>query len=304
MVPDVSVIVVNWNTRDLLAECLDSVLKTTGNLGVELIVVDNASHDGSREMVCERFPAVRLIANATNEGFARANNQGIALGQGRYLLLLNSDAVVTPGAVEALLGLARAEPRAGIVGAQLLYPGGAFQASHTPFPNVWQEFLILTGLGRLCWGPWYPSRGPEEEKGPQVVDYVEGACMLVRREAVEEVGGLDEGYFMYAEEVDWCYSMKKRDWQVWYQPGARIIHHGGGSSRHRRPQREADLYCSRVRFFRKHYGNPAAGRLKALIYGLTAVKIGAHAFLRLISRGRWGRPIVRMSSLVASLRKA
>jgi N-acetylglucosaminyl-diphospho-decaprenol L-rhamnosyltransferase len=302
MKPDVSVIVVNWNTCDLLAQCLASILDTRGSLEVEVLVVDNASSDGSQAMVRSRFPGVRLIENKENVGFARANNQAMALSGGRYALMINSDAVATKGAMQALVALADAESRAGIVGAQLLNPNGSFQASYSPFPTLGREFLILTGLGRLLRGRWYPSLGAMEDKGPQIVDYVEGACLLARRQATQEVGGLDEGYFMYAEEVDWCYAMKQRGWQVWYQPDARIIHHGGASSCHRQTQREADLYRSRVRFFRKHYGDAAAVRLKMLIYGLTGVKLVVHRTLRLISRNRRGRAVVGMRDLNASLR--
>jgi len=299
---DLSIVIVNWNTRNLLAQCLGSVYDTVSDLDFEIIVVDNASTDGSVEMVRERFLQVRLIQNTENVGFARANNQAIALSRGRYMLLFNSDAIATLGAIQALVVLADVEPRAGIVGARLLNPDGSFQASHTPFPTLWQEFLILTGLGRLSRGRWYPSRGPEEDKGPQVVDYVGGACLLVRRQAVEEVGGLDEGYFMYAEEVDWCYRMKQAGWQVWYQPAAKVIHLGGGSSQNRRPQREAGLYRSRVRFFRKHYGDRAAWLLKLQIYGFTAIKTAVHGLLRLISRGHYGRPVVPLRYLALQLK--
>lgn len=300
--PDVSIIIVNWNTRDLLAGCLDSIERTTDGLDLEIIVVDNASTDGSRAMVRQQFPHVHLIANQENVGFAKANNQAMGASKGRYALLFNSDALATPGSIQALVRLADAKPQAGIVGAQLLNPDGSFQASHTPFPTLWQEFLILTGLGRLLRGRWYPSRGPEEDKGPQVVDYVGGACLLVRRQAVEEVGGLDEGYFMYAEEVDWCYRMKQAGWQVWYQPAAKVIHLGGGSSQNQRPQREADLYRSRVRFFRKHYGDRAAWLLKLQIYGFTAIKTAVHGLLRLISRGHYGRPVVPLRYLALQLK--
>ncbi|MBI3243385.1 MAG: glycosyltransferase family 2 protein [Chloroflexi bacterium] len=300
---DVSIIILNWNTRDLLADCLGSIALTSGALKVETIVVDNNSSDGSQAMVQEQFPEVRLIQNQHNVGFAKGNNQAMETMQGRYALLFNSDALATPGSIQALIELADSQPRAGIVGALLVNPDGSFQASHTPFPNLWQEFLILSGLGRLLHRRWYPSKGPEEAKGPQKVDYVEGACLLVRREAFEQAGGLDEGYFMYAEEVDWCYAMKKAGWQVWYQPKSRIVHYGGGSSKNRRTQREADLYRSRVRFFRKHYGNAAASALKFLIYTLTAVKIVAHRFLRLVSGNRRGRPVVGMGDLMASLRE-
>lgn len=301
---DLSVIIVNWNTKDLLSDCLHSVYKTASDLVIEVLVVDNDSTDGSVEMVRCDFPQVRLIENEENVGFARANNQALSVSQGRYALLLNSDAMVRPGSIRTLLSLADSEPRAGIVGAQLLNPDESFQASHTPFPTQGQEFLMLTGLGRLLRGRWYPSRGPDEDKGPQMVDYVEGACMLVRRRAFEEVGGLDEGYFMYAEEVDWCYAMRKNNWQVWYHPAAKVIHLGGGSSRNRRPEREADLYRSRVQFFRRHYGDRAAWVLKVQVYGTTAVKIVVNRLLRLVSGGRYGRLVVPMRYLVAHLKGA
>jgi N-acetylglucosaminyl-diphospho-decaprenol L-rhamnosyltransferase len=301
---DLSIIIVNWNTRDLLSQCLESVYDTVSDLSFEVIVVDNGSVDGSQAMLRDQFPRACLIQNHENIGFAKANNQALAVSKGRYALLLNSDALLLANAAQAMLDLAKVKPRAGIVGAYLLNADGSFQASYTPFPNLWQEFLILSGLGRIVSDHCYPSHGPEEDKGPQRVDYVEGACMLVRREAFEDVGGLDEGYFMYAEEVDWCYAMREKGWQVWYQPAAKVIHLGGGSSQKRRTQREADLYRSRVRFFRKHYGGRAAWLLKLQIYSLTAIKIAVHGLLRLVSGGRYGRPVVPLRHLASKLREA
>ena len=286
----------------MLADCLDSVAATVKGLRFEVIVVDNGSSDGSQAMVRERFPHVRLIENQENVGFARANNQAVAVSQGSYALLLNSDAMLLEGACQAMTDLARAKPQAGIVGAHLINPDGSFQASHSPFPTLWREFLILSGLGRAFYGRWYPSRGPQEDRGPQVVDYVEGACLLTRREAYDEVGGLDEGYFMYAEEVDLCYTMREHGWHVWYHPGAKVIHVGGGSSRNRRTGREADLYRSRVRFFREHRGKQAAWLLKVQIFCFTAVKAVFHRLLNRVSGGRRGRPVVPLSDLAAQLR--
>jgi N-acetylglucosaminyl-diphospho-decaprenol L-rhamnosyltransferase len=298
---EISIIILNWNTRDLLAKCLDSLEQHKGDLQLEIIVVDNASSDGSQAMLREKYPQVQLIANGQNVGFAKGNNQAMEVARGNYFLLWNSDAFATPGAIQALLHLAEKEPKAAIIGAQLRNADNSFQASFTPFPNQGREFLILTGLGRALFSPVYPSLGPEEEKGPQVVDYVEGACLLVRREAYQEVGGLDEGYFMYAEEVDWCYTMVKHGWQVWYQPEAKVIHLGGASSTGRRTHREADLYRSRVRFFRKHYGSRSAQLLKLQIYTLTVVKNIVHGTLRRLSRGRYGRPVVSLQHLATQL---
>jgi N-acetylglucosaminyl-diphospho-decaprenol L-rhamnosyltransferase len=299
---DLSIIIVNWNTCQMLADCLNSVKITVEDYTFEIIVVDNGSTDESQAMLAAQFPEVQLIQNTQNVGFARANNQAMAVCQGQYMLLLNSDALLLPQAASVMLNLAEAEPRAGLIGAHLRNRDGSFQASHTRFPNLWQEFLILSGLGRLFYGRCYPSYGSEEDKGPQVVDYVEGACMLVRRETYKQVGGLDEGYFMYAEEVDWCYAMRQQGWQVWYQPAAKVIHLGGGSSQQRRTQREGDLYRSRVRFFRKHYGDKAARLLKLQIYLFSAIKIIAHRLLRFVGH-RYGRPVVPWKNLVTTLRE-
>ena len=255
-----------------------------GNIACEVVVVDNASTDGSQDMLAARFSWVRLIQNTQNVGFAQANNRGMRESRGQYVLLLNTDAFVHPGSLQAMLQVLQTQPGTGIVGAHLLNADGSFQASHTPFPSLPQEFMILSGLGRALLGPHYPSRGPEENIGPQKVDYVEGAALLVRREAFEKAGGLDEDFFMYAEEVDWCYSMKRAGWQVWYTPEAKITHLGGGSSKNRKTAREADLYRSRVRFFRKHHGVVPAALLKSLIISSVVAKHLWHGVLRIYHR--------------------
>jgi len=191
-----------------------------------------------------------------------------------------------------------------MVGARLLNLDGSFQASFTPIPTLMQEFLILSRIGGLLFGRSYPSRGAEVEKGPQPVGYVEGACMLLPRALYQAVGGLDEGYFMYAEDVDLCFAIQRAGSQVWYHPGAEIIHLGGGSSKNRKPQREADLYKSRIRFFRKYYGGFQAGLLKGMIFFFTALKNIWHGLLRRVSGGRMGRQVVSLRQLAATLREA
>jgi len=302
MPTELSIIVVNWNTRQLLSECLQSLYNTISGLSFDVYVIDNASTDDSLVMLAADFPSVQVIRNIENVGFPRANNQAMRVCQGKYFLLINSDAVALPDSIQVMYELAESQPLAGMVGAHLLNSDGSFQASHTNFPNLWQEFLILTGIGRMLLGSWYPSQGPQEVKGPQVVDYVEGACMFVRAEAYRQVGGMDEGFFMYAEEVDWCYKLKKGGWQVWYHPEARIIHHGSASSKSRLTQREGDLYRSRVRFFRKHYGFLPAALLKILIYGLTVVKFLVHKIIFTMSRGRYGRSVISLNDLSRKLK--
>lgn len=300
--PEVSIVIVNWNTCALLSQCLRSVAREVDSIPHEVWVVDNGSSDDSVAMLRRDFPHVHVIESRVNLGFAGANNLAMQRSTGRYLLLLNTDAIVQPGSIRALLDLAEAEPRAGIVGAHLLNPDGSFQASYTNFPTLWQEFLILSTLGRRLRGRWYPSHGPEEERGPQRVDYVEGACLLVRRAALEQVGGLDEGYFMYAEEVDWCRRMAAQGWEVWYQPVARVVHIGGASSANRKTSREADLYRSRVRYFRMQHGRVQAELLKAMIVAFTGVKQVSHALMRWITGNRHGRQVVTVGDLWVALR--
>lgn len=291
---DLSVIILSWNTCQLLEKCLTALVEFGREINFETIVIDNGSTDGSQQMVRSKFPDARLIENEENLGFAGGNNQGIRFSKSPFILLLNSDAFVTQGALEKLLGVMIEHPKAGIVGAQLINPDGSFQASHTPFPGLWQEFLILSGLGRMFMGKFYPSRGPEIERCARIVDYVEGACLLVRRDAVDQAGMLSEDYFMYAEEMDWCFTMKKAGWEVWYQPEARIIHYGGASSKNRPTGREGDLYRGRVIFFKKHYGNFQAYLLKVMIGLFVSVKIIYHSFLRWISGGKRGRRVISL----------
>ena len=292
---DLAIIVVNWNTRDLLEQCLQSVYATVKGILFEVYVVDNGSTDGSAEMVRSSFSKVRLIQNKDNVGFVRANNQAIELSQGRYVLLLNSDTRVLPGSLNTIIQLMDDNSRVGIAGVRLLNSDGSFQASYTPFPTLWREFLMLSTLGRRILHPHFPSCGPKTEKGAQrIKGYLEGAFLMARRGAVNKVGGLDERIFMYAEDVDWCYRFHQAGWEIWYLPQAPIIHHGGQSSKKRPGRMEAELYRSRVYFFSKHYGKFAAWCLKALIYGFTLPKMFIHRCLNLSTNGRLGR---RMTSV-------
>jgi len=289
---DLSVIVVNWNTRELLAQCLQSLEETVRDVSFEVWAVDNGSSDGSVAMVGEHFPHVHVLANSENVGFVRANNQALARCRGRYALLLNSDTRALPGSVDAAVRFMDEHSRAGIAGVRLLNGDESFQASYTPFPTLWREFLILTTLGRRLLRPTFPSHSPQLELGAQRIEgYVEGAFLLARSEAIAQVGGLDERIFMYAEEVDWCYRFYRAGWEVWYLPDAPIVHYGGQSSKKRRRRMEAELYRSRVYFFRKHHGELVAFCLKVMIYTVTLPKILLHGLLRRVTGGRRGRTV-------------
>lgn len=303
MTPEISVILVNWNTSLLLGQCLSMLIQQLEGLSYDLWVVDNGSSDDSISMLSNSFPQVNIILNGSNVGFAAANNQAMKVAQGKYFLLINTDAFPKPNAIQALYNLAEVNTRCGIVGPKLENSDGSFQGSYVDFPSLKQEFLMLTGLGRLLFGSWYPNHSPLEGEGARVVDYAQGACMLVRREAYVTVGGFDENYFMYSEEVDWCYSMWQSGWEVWYQPEAVVTHLGGGSSVHRMTQRETDLYLSRLMFFKKHYGDAATFLLKSMIVGSTFLKYLLHGLLRLITCRRVGRKVVSPVLLLAKLGK-
>jgi N-acetylglucosaminyl-diphospho-decaprenol L-rhamnosyltransferase len=299
---DLSIVIVNWNTRELLAQCLESLEETVHTLRYEVWVVDNGSTDDSVMMVKSRFPSVHTIANTDNVGFVRANNQALARCVGRHVLLLNSDARALPGSIDETVRFMDAHPGAGMAGVRLVNPDGTFQASYTRFPTLWREFLILSGLGRRLIRAHYPSCGPQVESRAQEIDgYMEGAYLMARREAVDRVGGMDERIFMYAEDVDWCYRFQHAGWDLWYLPMCPIVHYGGQSTKKRQGRMEAELYRGRVYFFRKHYGRWASLCLMALIYVMTGAKLLGHGVLRFVTNGRRGRNVTSWHELRLAL---
>ncbi len=268
--PDLSIIVVSWNTAGLLETCLYSVRRNATGLGCEVIVVDNGSSDGSAGMVMQRFPDVILIANPTNVGYARANNQGLARASGRYVLLLNSDTEVTGEALGTLLAYMEAHPRVGAVGPRLVRKDGTVQQSCDLFPRRPWEMVRERVVDRLWPRNTVTRRGRMARwdlTQPLPVDWLVGAALLVRRGVIAGIGGLDERFWMYAEDLDWCYRMRRAGWEVHYLPQATIYHWQRASSertpelaRRLARQREESL----VLFYRKHYGAAAALGLRAV----------------------------------------
>jgi N-acetylglucosaminyl-diphospho-decaprenol L-rhamnosyltransferase len=299
-VVDLSVIIVSWNVRDLLRRCLQSVLARTqvspdegtyqiGDREVEILIVDNASTDGSAEMVGDEFPHARLVANNENRGFTAANNQGLALSRGRYLLLLNPDTEIVGDALTTMLRYAEANREVGALGPRLLYPDGSTQSSRRRFPTFatalvestvvqewWQDNSILRR--------YYMADTADD--AIQRVDWVVGACLLVRRQAFEQVGGLDEGYFMYSEELDWCRRIKAAGWEIAYLPTAAIIHHEGKSSEQVVPARHIYFQSSKVRYFRKHHGALQAEVLRWFLLLTYAYQVSREALKWLVGHKR------------------
>lgn len=269
---DLSIIIVNWNTRDLLRRCLASVAETVRGLSYEVIVVDNASSDGSTAMLRSEFPTVRRIENSENRGFGAANNQAMRLMEGRYALLLNSDAVLTEGAVRALFDFMEAEPAAAMAGGQLLNADGSRQNSIAAFPNL---LTLLTNAPLL--ELLFPRRFPSKRQtypGPVAVDSVIGACFIVRKAAIAAVGMFDERYFFFFEETDWARQMRTAGWKVWHVPAARIYHLQGQSIGGNLRSRIA-FYRSRYQYFHK-WESPA---MYALIRAVIVLRLGVNWLL-------------------------
>jgi GT2 family glycosyltransferase len=252
------VIVVNWNAREYLRRCLTSILEET-RARVSIIVVDNASSDGSAEMVRAAFPSVQLIANSENRGFAAANNQGLRLVKGDWALLLNPDTVILDSAIDRIVALAATRPDAGILGCRVLEAEGVVQRTCFGYPGPWNLFLVEFGLCRLCPRSRLLSRpviGWWDRDTERDVDVVSGMFMLVRKTAMDQVGLMDEDYFIYAEEADWCFRFRKRGWRCLFWPGAAILHcEGGGKSTAQvRARMHVQLQKSLLLFNRKNLG--------------------------------------------------
>jgi GT2 family glycosyltransferase len=268
-----------------------------------VVVIDNASMDGTVAAVHERFPWVHLMENDQNLGFATACNQGIRQSQGRYILLLNSDVVLGPSDLNLLLRFADEHPKAGIVGGKLVNRDGTFQASFNDFPTWWGLLLEPWGLQKLMpFGEYYPSYPPERSVEATTSDWVGGACMLARAAAIAQVGVLDERFFMYAEDIDWCHRMWQSGWEVWYTPEVAVVHLGGASGDRQGTMQRLRMYASKVYFAEKHLGMLVAGFLrcnyrisscvKTLIYLLQSFVL-RDASARQLARSHWQTAIRR-----------
>lgn len=253
--PDLSIIVVSYNVAGHLARCLDSVFRSLqgSSLTFEVLVVDNCSSDGSAEMVQARFPQVCLIQNQANKGFASATNQGLAQSRGRHIFLLNPDTEVLGDAPARLVAFLESRPEAGMATGQLLNPDGTLQHGAFRFPTLWMSFFDFFPIHHRLGSSGLNGRYPLDGTAPFDIDHPLGASMLVKREVVDRVGPMDESFFIYCEEIDWCIRIKKACWHIFCVPQARIIHYGGQSAQQSAPAMFVELHKSRLLLFRKHY---------------------------------------------------
>jgi len=264
---DISFIIVNWNSGQLLCECLDSVFATVKSKSLEVIVVDNASTDGSGRRAKELFDGVELIENAENAGFARANNQAIRRATGRYVLLLNPDTVLHEGAVERLCEHLEANGTVGAAGPRLLNTDGTSQASTAgSFPRLGAVFNETFGLSKLfggthLFGGLYLR---SEEDDAMEVDWISGACLMVKREVIDKAGMLNEGFFMYFEDQEWCFRIKRAGYKVSFVPASRVTHHGNRSL----VQQEAEFLRNEIslRSYLKNFNGELGASLAFKLY--------------------------------------
>jgi GT2 family glycosyltransferase len=266
---DLSIIIVNWNARDLLLACLQSIFTTAEGLALEVFVIDNASTDGSADAVRAAWPPVTVVENADNPGFSTANNQGLRRSRGRYALLLNPDTEVRPGALRTLVAFLDNHPSVGACGAKLLNSDGTIQKSTSRLPSLWTEFadkFCFNVLSRWNLGG-YLTRAYAQT---QPVGFATGACLLLRRTALDAVGLLDEDMFMYFEDSDLCARLWAAGWPVYLVPEAEVIHHHGRSASRNRARVTLEHRRSQLRYYRKHHGRGSVAAIKTLILGRIA----------------------------------
>jgi N-acetylglucosaminyl-diphospho-decaprenol L-rhamnosyltransferase len=281
---DLSVIIVNYKARELLLECLAALVPDVAPLASEIVVVDNDPGDGAPQAVAARFPAVRVIANAENVGYGRAANQGIRATSGEFVLVMNPDCEPRPGAVRTLIDFLRAHPRAAIAGPALLRPDGAIEHSARGFPDhftfLFNRYSLLTRLfphnrhsRRYLLSDW-------DHRSEREVDWLSGAFLMVRRAAIDRVGGFDEAFFMFNEDVDWCRRMKLAGWVNVFVPGAQVVHHVGASRNRVAPRVIVERHRGMIHYFHKHHPtNPIVrGLADALIMARAGLMLVGNAF--------------------------
>ncbi|MBM4028515.1 MAG: glycosyltransferase [Planctomycetes bacterium] len=265
-----SIVIVNYNTRELLRRCLESIYGGANGTPFEIWVVDNHSRDDSVAMVRSLFPRVRVIENPANVGFSRANNLVVAQSRSDYVLLLNPDTLILADAIERTVKFMRTHPHVGIAGCKVLNRDGTLQlACRRSIPTPEVAFYRMTGLSRLFPRSRVMARYNMTYQNPdetQEVDAVSGAFLMIRRQVIEQIGLLDEQFFMYGEELDWCLRTKQAGWSVMYYPEAQIVHYKGQSTQYNSRRAAFEFYRAMVLFHRKHFAGVCSPALNLLIY--------------------------------------
>ncbi|HEX6384099.1 MAG TPA: glycosyltransferase family 2 protein [Anaerolineae bacterium] len=307
--PALSIIIVSWNVCQLLRACLQSIEDGWSSLNPEVIIVDSGSVDGTVAMVQQEFPWAQLIACDENVGFPRGNNLGIARASGRHVLLLNPDTEVQADALSTMVDYLESHADVGVVGPQLLHPDGSVQSSRRHFPTLATALFESTWLQAFAppslMRHYYVLDLAKEEAAD--VDWLTGACLMVRRQVIDQVGGLDEAYFMYSEELDWCRRIKTAGWRVVYLPAAKVLHHAGKSSEQAVTARHVNFQRAKLRYFRKYHGRLAAAALRAVLLANYTWQLALEATKGLLGHKRplrWQRVKAYWQVLRSGLRPA
>lgn len=280
---DLSIIIVNTNNGNVIRPCLDSVFHYTEGLEYEVIVVYNGSTDGSLDMLRHEYGGrIRLIENGANLGFSKANNRGMAVARGRAVILLNSDTELRDNALKKLFDFLFRREEVGACGGMLIYPGGAPQFSYGYYPSFPRMLWItLSGFLKISCGRRERAVIPVPNDVPKKVEYICGADLMMKKSVLEQVGFLDERFFVYCEETDLCRRITRAGYEIWFLPDVRIVHHIEGSFRERKRMREIIYYTSLFKYFKKHYGY----YLPAKLYMMAQFK--AHQWLARRGSEEW-----------------
>lgn len=284
--PELSVIIVNWNTLRITADCIQSLIDIKEVSPIEIIVIDNASTDGSAEHFKEKFSSIKLIENKSNVGFAEGCNQGLEIAQGKYLLLLNPDTIANEPALKGMIEFLKTHPIVGAVGCRLLYTDGTFQRAYgkfiTPFNFLISQSLVAVLLRRFI------SRIRNflpvlKKRKPFSVDWLMGACIMMPQSIYRKIGGFDPEYFMYCEDADWCFRVKKEGYWIYHVPQFSIYHYHQQSSRLRKKFTFVRIFLSFRKFVLKHYGAAMYNRFRLVVLLEMLIRLPVYAFFWLIT---------------------
>ncbi|WP_374017416.1 glycosyltransferase family 2 protein [Paenibacillus thiaminolyticus] len=287
---DLSIIIVNYNTKQLTLNCLQSVYQSKSDFLYEVILIDNYSTDDSIEAIRHNYPRVKLISNKHNAGFSKANNQGIRIAQGRYILLLNSDTVIQPDTLDVMIQFMDEHPEVGASGCKVVLPDGSLdKACRRGFPTPSATFFYVSRLSKLF--PKNPRINAyhREDLDPDEaypIDCLIGAFMMVRREAIDQVGMLDERFFMYGEDVDWCYRIKQAGWENYYYPKTQIIHYKRASSRNKPYKITYEFHRAIYVLYNKHFKKKYPFWVTVLMYAGIGTKLGLAMVMNTLARAR------------------
>lgn len=287
---DLSIVIVNYNTKELTINCIKSVIDSKINFVYEIFIVDNASSDGSYDAITAAFPSVKFIRNNDNVGFSKANNQAIKESIGRYVLLLNSDTVVNEDTLHTMLQFMDNNKEIGASGCEVnLRDGSLDKACHRGFPTPSASLYYMLGLSKLF------SASPKfnryhrtylDMKSIHEIDCLVGAFMLIRKEAIDDVGLLDENFFMYGEDIDWCYRIKEAGWKIYYNPLVSIIHYKGASSRRKPFKIVYEFHRAMYLFHRKNLAKKTNIILNGIVYLGITLKLSVSIVVNFVKKGR------------------